>query len=116
MIGAETGKIIGYSVRSKFCKTCDEANRKGTKAKMHDCRLNWDGSSKAMEQDMVVEMVQNIKNSGITVGTIIADDDTTTIARLRKKVNPNIKKMSDRNHVKKILPTHCTVSDRNIKN
>ncbi len=57
MIGAETGKIIGYSVRSKFCKTCDEANRKGTKAKMHDCRLNWDGSSKAMEQDMVVEMV-----------------------------------------------------------
>ncbi|VDI23020.1 Hypothetical predicted protein [Mytilus galloprovincialis] len=86
MIGAETGKIIGYSVRSKFCKTCDEANRKGIKAKLHDCRLNWDGSSKAMEQDMVVEMVQNIKNSGITVGTIIADDDTTTIARLRKKV------------------------------
>lgn len=101
MIGAATGKIIGYSVRSKFCKTCDEANRKRTNAPCHDCRMNWDGSSKAMEQDMVVEMVENIKNSGTTVGTIIADDDTTTIARLRKRVNPNIKKMSDRNHVKK---------------
>ncbi|VDI14931.1 Hypothetical predicted protein [Mytilus galloprovincialis] len=101
MIGTETGKVLGFSVRSKYCKMCDEATRKGVQAKTHDCRMNWDGSAKAMEQDMVVEMVQSIKSKGSNVGTIIADDDTTTIARLRKSVDPNIKKMSDKNHVKK---------------
>ncbi|CAG2186397.1 unnamed protein product [Mytilus edulis] len=68
MIGAETGKIIGYSVRSKFCKTCDEANRKGNKAKMHDCRLNWDGSSKAMEQDMNQNDPDGVENGLEAVG------------------------------------------------
>lgn len=35
------------------------------------------------------------------VKTIIADNDTTTIARIKQNVNPSIKKMSDKNHVKK---------------
>lgn len=40
---------------------------------------------------MVVEMVKSIKNKGTNVGTIIAADDTTTLARLRKSLNQNIK-------------------------
>lgn len=35
------------------------------------------------------------------VSTIIADDDTTTISRLRQNVNPAIQKKSDRNHIRK---------------
>lgn len=123
MIGTETGKVLGFSVRSKFCKMCDLATRKGVEPKLHDCRMNWDSSSKAMEQDMVVEMVESIKSKGNNVGTITADDDTTTIARLRKSVNPNIKKMSDRNHVKKnsanslynLKPKHKKLTQKIIK-
>ena len=99
MIGAETGKVIGYSVRSKFCKTCDNIYRKFPK--VHDCRCYWDGSSKAMESDMVIEMVKKHCEEGRSISTIVADDDTTTISRLKKAVNINIAKKSDRNHVRK---------------
>ena len=101
MIGQETGKVIGYSVRSKFCKTCDNATIYRKLPKLHDCRCNWDGSSKAMESDMVIEMVKKHCEEGRSISTIVADDDTTTISRLKKNVNINIAKKSDRNHVRK---------------
>ncbi|KAK3099978.1 hypothetical protein FSP39_012810 [Pinctada imbricata] len=101
MIGANTGKVLSYSVRSKYCKVCDIASTKGVKPKQHDCRMNWTGSSKAMEQDMVIEMMKSCAEKGEAVDTIIADDDTTTISRIKQSVNPNIKKKSDKNHVKK---------------
>lgn len=101
MIGAKTGKVVGYNVRSKFCKTCDNSAKKGKTPNKHDCRMNWSGSAKAMEQDMVVEMMKTCKEKGAVVETIIADDDTTTIARIKQNVNPSIKKKSDKNHVKK---------------
>lgn len=101
MIGAKTGKVVGYNVRSKFCKTCDNSVKKGKTPNKHDCRMNWSGSAKAMEQDMVVEMMKTCKEKGAVVETIIADDDTTTLARIKQNVNPSIKKKSDKNHVKK---------------
>ena len=54
-----------------------------------------------MEQDMVIEIMRKCKDSGASVDTIIADDDTTTIAKIKQSVNPDIKKKSDKNHVKK---------------
>ena len=50
-----------------------------------------------MEQDMVQEKSEK----GIKVSTIISDDDTTTMSRLRQSISPNIEKISDRNYVKK---------------
>ena len=101
MIWKETGKIVGYGARSKFCKTCDNASRQNKPPPDHDCRKNWTGSAKAMEQDIVIDMLQTCKKKGANVTTIIADDDTTTISSVRKNINPNIKKKSDKNHVKK---------------
>ena len=96
MIGAQTGKSIGYSVRSKFCNTCDESTRTGKTPKKHDCRMNWSGSAKAMEQDMMIEIMRKCNDSGASVDTIIVDDDTTTIAKIKQRVNPDIKKRSDK--------------------
>lgn len=45
---------------------------------------------------MVVSMVEKKMDEGVKVFTIIADDDTTTISRLRQSVNPAIQKKSDR--------------------
>lgn len=52
---------------------------------------------------MVEEMVQKVDKDGCHVGFIVGDEDSTTIARLRANVNKNIKKLSDANHVKKLL-------------
>lgn len=46
-------------------------------------------------------MVKKKMDEGVKVSTIIADDDTTTISRLRQNVNPAIQKKSDRNHIRK---------------
>ncbi|XP_061195042.1 uncharacterized protein LOC133203237 [Saccostrea echinata] len=101
MIGEHTGKVIGYEVRSKMCRICESAKRNGKEAKEQDCRQNWQGSSKSMEPSMVISMVEKKQDKGIKVSTVIADDDTTTISRLKQSVSPNIKKKCDKNHIRK---------------
>lgn len=49
---------------------------------------------------MVIEIMRKCKDSGACVDTI-ADDDTTTIAKIKLSVNTDIKKKSGKNHVKK---------------
>jgi hypothetical protein len=80
MIGVSSGKILSYSVRSKTCRFCDRAvNEEPTE---HDCRKNWSKSSKAMESDMAVEMLHDLKAQGFHVKKLVMDNDTTTISRL----------------------------------
>ena len=52
MIGLKSGKVIAYGTRTKRCAVCGAASRKGERPRSHDCRLNWSGSSKAMEPDI----------------------------------------------------------------
>ena len=52
---------------------------------------------------MVVDMLKKCKNEGTEIRTIIGDDDTSTISKIHKEISPNIKKKSDRNHIKKIF-------------
>lgn len=56
-----------------------------------------------MESDLAMEMVKDLNDNGYTVGAIVMDDDSTTIARLNALIDENIVKISDRNHVKKCL-------------
>lgn len=103
MIGTRTGKVVGYSVRTKSYRVCSHASKTGTNPQPHDCKQNWNGSAKALEQDMVVEMVKEKKQAGIRTAAIVGDDDATTISKLHQTVDPNIKKRSDKNHLKKNL-------------
>ena len=102
MIGTKTKKCRGYAVRSKTCRICEVARQKNKPVKKHDCRLNWGGRAKGMEPDMVVEMVKTDKEKGVHVGTLVGDEDSTTIARVRREVDPTIEK-SEGNRLKKIL-------------
>lgn len=52
----------------------------------HKCRKNWVGSAKAMEPDMIVEMLQHAKSSDAPVATLIGDDDCTPLKKLEKKL------------------------------
>ncbi|XP_063446744.1 uncharacterized protein LOC134726274 [Mytilus trossulus] len=103
MIGTRTGMILDYSLRSRTCRVCVTARRMKKIPKVHTCRKNYSGSSKAMEADMVVQMVADARIKGTNIMTIVGDEDATTIARLRNKVDKSIIKLSDSNHVKKTL-------------
>ena len=100
MMGTKTGKIIDYKIRSRTCRICATAKRLGKIPKVHKCRKNYSGSSKSMESDMVVEMVQNAKPTGTKIVAIVGDEDANTIARLRKNADQSITKLSDSNHIK----------------
>ncbi|VDI03770.1 Hypothetical predicted protein [Mytilus galloprovincialis] len=101
MIGSKTGKVINYKWRSKACRICQRAEISGNIPRVHKCNKNFTGSAKAMEPDMVVDMVKESRSKGANITAIIGDEDTTTIARLRAKVDPTIVKLSDSNHIEK---------------
>ncbi|XP_062601160.1 uncharacterized protein LOC134262849 [Saccostrea cucullata] len=123
MIGTQTGKVVGYSVRNKTCRICSNASKSGTVPKPHDCRQNWNGSAKAMEQDMIVEMVKEKVDEGIHTAAIVGDDDASAISKLHQTVDQKIEKRSDKNHIKKNLTnslyllkrTYPTLSHRVIR-
>ena len=102
-IGQRTGMCVGYSIRSKACRICKVAKTKNTPPRVHNCVHNWHGSSKAMEPDMIIEMVKEASNCGVKVKTLVGDEDSTTIARVRREVDNEIQKGSDYNHICKIL-------------
>ncbi|XP_063400480.1 uncharacterized protein LOC134685041 isoform X2 [Mytilus trossulus] len=103
MIGTETGKIVNYAVRIKSCRVCSLAEKSKSSPPVHECHMNWSGSAKSMEADMVTEMVKDVGKKGVSVSSIVGDEDSTTIARLRANVDKDITKVSDSNHVKKLL-------------
>ena len=74
LIGSKSRKCLDFPVRSKVCDTCSYAKRAGCEPKPHICYKNWTGSSKAMEPDMAVEMINNLQSQGHSVGTLIMDN------------------------------------------
>ena len=72
------------------------------------------GSSKAMEPDMAISMVERMNDKGCSVGVIHADNDSTTTSRLKEKFG-NIKKRDDKNHLKKNLSKQLSLQQISIR-
>lgn len=72
---------------------------------------------------MVVEMVGRTLKKGVSMEGLVGDDDTTAITRINEELDPNIKKQSNKNHVKKnianslynLQKTHKSLSTKIIK-
>lgn len=101
LFGEKTKKILSFSSRSKRCRICSSAIARGVPPRKHNCRCNWQGSAKAMEPSMACEMLTTVQGDGAKVGTFVMDNDSTTIAKVKATVSPNIEKRADRNHTKK---------------
>lgn len=84
---------------------CVPQDQQTSQQKKHDCQMNWAGSSKAMESNLAVEMVNSTKKDSFRIGTLIGDDDSTTMAMIRNQVDHHVEKWSDTNHAKKALGT-----------
>ena len=90
MIGCATKKVIGIIVYAMKCTKCHAAQKISSPVEVHDCPLNYVGSSKAMEATAVLEMaiaIYNEHNSLIFVRAIISDDDSTMRAKVSHKCN-----------------------------
>ena len=74
------------------------AAQKGAQSNPHDCRKNFSGSSKAMESSVCEELFRKKQYK-----VMVTDEDTSSEARIKFQVNPDIEKWSDMNHVVRIL-------------
>ena len=96
LIGKNTGKILNFATRITNCMQCDK-----DKSIPHDCRMNWGGSSKAMEGDAAVELLQKTKSPTYRISTIINDEDSTTMSKISSEIEHEVEKNCDINHCKK---------------
>ena len=69
LIGKESGKIIGVGTRLMNCRVCSTSSVKKTRE--HDRRLNWGGSSKGMEGNLAVEILNTTKARNYRISTLI---------------------------------------------
>ncbi|XP_043274415.1 LOW QUALITY PROTEIN: uncharacterized protein [Venturia canescens] len=96
-VGSKTGLCVGYDVCTTRCRECAAGNSKD----LHDCRINHYGSAKAMKPAMAERiMLQNpdFESERVELQTLIGDDDSSTIACLRRKSDHSITKFCNKNH------------------
>ncbi|CAC5380311.1 unnamed protein product [Mytilus coruscus] len=107
MIGKQTGKVTCYDIRSKSCKFCEHHEGKKETVPSHDCCRNWYGSSKSMEPDMAVSMAHKMNDNECAIDVIHADNDSTTMLKLKLDFE-NLKKKDDQNHTTKGITKSLT--------
>ena len=74
MIGLSSGKVVGYSTRTKRCAVYEAVKRNGKEPSSHDCRMNWIASSKSMEPGVVVELVKGAISASAQVSVMVGDE------------------------------------------
>ena len=85
-IGCRTSEIIGLSVKCKKCAVCRTANRFSTATAEHNCTINWNGASGAMEAGVALEMVTNMYNDSdnrLYIEFLVSDNDSSMRSHLR---------------------------------
>ncbi|XP_011313324.1 uncharacterized protein [Fopius arisanus] len=101
-VGVATGKIVARGTRNKACRFC----KLGYAPEDHNCQRNWDGSAKAMEASIAEEILtknKQFEEENVILGTLIGDDDSSTIAAIRRECKHPVAKWSDLNHATKQL-------------
>ncbi|XP_011883708.1 PREDICTED: uncharacterized protein LOC105570866, partial [Vollenhovia emeryi] len=114
LIGHYTKKVISYVTLNRKCKKCDL----GRSPSDHDCRLNFEGSAKAMEPHAAVKLVNEnkiLKECNIQVGILIADNDSSSISAVRNACKHEVVKQADKNHTSKGVTNALYKIKKNFK-
>jgi hypothetical protein len=77
-VRARMRKVVARCVKSKLCSTCAAAMARNVEPALHDCTLNHEGSSKAIEAAAAVELLVEIHEKGKTLKRMVGDDDSTS--------------------------------------
>ena len=84
IIGKATRKILHMGAHNKFCSIC---NRRLETPPSHVCFQNWNGSSAAMETDIIVKGFKNCEQQhGIRYTSFIGDGDSSVYSSLIETV------------------------------
>jgi len=114
-IGAQTKKVLDSVVYNKKCGTCTKHySRFGSyeDLKLHNCVRNYEGTSKAMEAQALVEMlVRAPEKHNVSIAVIVSDDDSNGRAKAKHVSNggklPTIieepKFLADPSHRKRVF-------------
>lgn len=85
IIGQETQKILFMGTRNKYCAVCHQSANNDPPA--HACYKNWDGSSSAMETDIIVEgFKKRVQQHGVKYTKFIGDGDSSVYPTLVSSV------------------------------
>ena len=101
IFGNYTKKLLFLGVRNKFCSVCAVAENKGQEPPSHTCYKNWNGSSPAMETDILCEGFQLSESQyGIRYLYVVGDGDSSVMANIRQLVSYGIfvQKLECANH------------------
>ena len=70
--------VIGMVLYQKACQKCDSDNKNGEYTEENDLSKNFKGSSKSMEADEILNMVEDSFHHGcFTIDVIVRNDDST---------------------------------------
>ena len=103
IIGKATGKILYMGVRNKYCAVCYNKAYEGNPLQ-HTCFLNWNGSSSAMEADIILDGFRNCEEQhGVRYIEFIGDGDSSVYPTLISSIpwGYAIKKLECANHAVK---------------
>ena len=113
MVGGYSNKILFSKILCRLCRRCNVAMRLGCKPKKHDCIKNWDGTSKRMEAQAILDMCTQCPYlRSFVCWWIVSDDDSSMRAVLCHPCsppNPNEKGMLPAHIIKpefKADPSH----------
>lgn len=104
IIGQKTKKVLYVGVRNKYCCVCARAINKKKPVGQHICYKNWEGSSAAMEADIIVQGFQSsVEHHNLKYTKIIADGDSSVFAKIQTDVEygRDVLKIECTNHVLK---------------
>jgi hypothetical protein len=78
IVGEKTGKILFLGIRNKYCAMCSKNQEKS-----HLCFKNWDGSSSAMESDIILEGYKlSMEMHGVKYAFLVGDGDSSVYKKI----------------------------------
>ncbi|KAL4105323.1 hypothetical protein QTP88_020571 [Uroleucon formosanum] len=100
----EQKKFFFLGIRNKYCLVCVKAEATSSESPIHKCYKNWEGTSTAMESDIILEgFRQSINMHNLIYHKLIGDGDSSVIKKLRiaQPYGPKclIKKIECKNHI-----------------
>ena len=104
-MGLQTGEVLAYATRCKHCRTCQNSKKKGIHPRLHDCRSNHTGSSKALEPNVACALCNAAPEQNVKFSTYVGEDDTTTLSHLHQNAPYGVQKWSDKVHAKRSRTT-----------
>ena len=124
VIEFETGKVIDFTVKSKFCKSCKHWAKADKRSQAYldwkashaeVCHVNYSGSAGSMEPSGTLELFQSSRSYGLQYKWLISDGDSKTHSLLLQEQpygsDQLVQKMDCVGHVQKRMGTAL----RNLK-